>query len=369
MAFLERIQDLSPGSLARFDAIVDVRSPAEFADDHLPGAISLPVLSNVERAEVGTVYKQQSPFLANRIGAALVARNIAGHLDGCLASRPKSWRPLIYCWRGGMRSNAMATILSSVGWPVGVVDGGYRRWRRETSSELEADGPVWPVVLIDGETGSGKTALLAHLAQRGAQVIDLEGLAAHRGSAFGGFADLSQPPQRLFESQLWTALRQFDGAQPIYVEAEMARVGARRLPRRLWFSMRAAPRIEIAAPVAARATALIASYGDAVSDLALVEGALARLKSQHADETLKLWRDLAAAGDHQAFAETLIREHYDAHYRRARKRLTSEAVLHIALARVDASELARAADLILSDTARFRASDSTPSRAHPIAQR
>ncbi len=366
MAFLERISDLSPASLGRFDAVIDVRSPAEFADDHLPCAMNLPVLSNAERAQVGILYKQESPFLANRIGGAIVARNIATHLDGALADRPKSWRPLIYCWRGGMRSNAMATILSSVGWPVGVVDGGYRTWRREVTRELEGEA-LWPIVLIDGETGAGKTALLKHLAARGAQVIDLEGLAAHRGSAFGDFPDVMQPPQRLFESALWNELRTFDFAKPIFVEAESARVGARRLPRRLWFSMRAAPRVEISAPIEARAEALLAAYPDAVHDVARVEASLAKLKGQYADETLKGWLALAAVGDHQAFAQTLIAQHYDARYQRARKRLTAEPLVRIDLSRVDESELARAAELILANAEGLKAAGSTRQAERPIA--
>ena len=235
MPYLETVTDLSPDNLARYDAIIDVRSPAEFADDHMPGAISLPVLSNAERAEVGTIYKQESPFRANRVGGALVARNIAIHLETALADKPKSWRPLVYCWRGGMRSNAMATILSSVGWPTGVVKGGYRTWRREVVEGLDCDEPLLPVHLIDGQTGTGKTALLHALAEQGGQVLDLEGLANHRGSAFGD-VDGAQPAQRMFETEIWDQLRRMDLSKPVFVEAESALVGRRRVPRRLWRS-------------------------------------------------------------------------------------------------------------------------------------
>ena len=149
MPYLETVTDISPENLSRYDAIIDVRSPAEFEDDHMPGAITLPVLSNAERARVGTIYKQESPFRANRIGGALVARNIAHHLETALADQPKSWRPLVYCWRGGMRSNAMATILSSVGWPSGVVKGGYKTWRREVVTGLDHEDRLLPIRLID----------------------------------------------------------------------------------------------------------------------------------------------------------------------------------------------------------------------------
>ncbi len=348
MPYLERLSDLSPASLARFDAIIDVRSPDEFRDDHLPGAISLPVLSNDERAMVGTIYKQESPFKASRIGAAIVARNIAAHLETSLVEFPKTWRPLIYCWRGGMRSNAMATILSSIGWPVGVIEGGYRTWRREVTAGLDQSPAPLPIVLIDGETGAGKTALLQTLAARGAQVVDLEALACHRGSAFGDWPDQPQPAQRLFESQLWTALRSADLTQPIFVEAESARIGARRVPRRVWLAMRSAPRVALQMPVFARAAALVAAYPDAVADSARVIAALSRLKGQHADETLEAWRALAMAGDHAAFAHALIEAHYDPLYARARKRLSAEPVLRVSLADVSAAELTRAADAILT---------------------
>jgi tRNA 2-selenouridine synthase len=183
MPYLETVTDLGPETLLRFDAIIDVRSPAEFADDHMPGAINLPVLSNAERAKVGTIYKRESPFQANRIGGAIVARNIAEHLETALADMPRGWRPLVYCWRGGMRSNAMATILSSVGWPVGLVKGGYKTWRRDVVQGLDVDTAPLPIILIDGPTGSAKTAILQAIAEQGGQVIDLEGLANHRGSA------------------------------------------------------------------------------------------------------------------------------------------------------------------------------------------
>ena len=180
--------DLSPEARATYDAIIDVRSPAEFAEDHLPGAINLPVLDDAQRAEIGTIYVQTSKFLARRQGAAMVARNIAAHLEGPLAERTGGFRPLVYCWRGGQRSGAMATVMSQVGWPVTRLEGGYQTWRRRVLSRLydpAAHGPDFRCILLDGPTGSGKTAVLGLLAERGVQVLDLEGLAHHRGSLFG----------------------------------------------------------------------------------------------------------------------------------------------------------------------------------------
>ena len=346
MPYLETVTDLGPESLSRFDAIIDVRSPAEFADDHLPGAISLPVLSNDERAVVGTIYKQESPFRANRIGGAIVARNIAQHLDTALADMPRGWRPLVYCWRGGMRSNAMATILSSVGWPVGLVKGGYKTWRREVVGGLELDESPLPVILVDGPTGSGKTAILTEIALQGGQVIDLEGIANHRGSAFGGFDDFPQPAQRLFETVIWDQLRQFDLSRPIYVEAESARVGLRRVPRRLWHSMLAAPRVEIHVPAAARSAFLVSAYGDAVRDSESVARSLDLLKPLHAKETIAEWQTLADSGDHRKLAEVLMLEHYDPLYARSRKRREDTPVQIVELDALSPADIAAAAEAI-----------------------
>ena len=198
--------------LAGFDDIIDVRAPAEYAEDHLPGAINLPVLSDAERARVGTIYKQVSPFDARKLGAALVAANAARHLQGPLADRGGAWQPLVYCWRGGQRSGSFGTILSQIGWRVARVQGGYKAWRSLVVDRVQ-NGPIAaPVIVLDGNTGSAKTAILQRLAQRGHQVIDLEGLANHRGSLFGGHPE-GQPSQKMFEGRLAVALER-SGPRP-----------------------------------------------------------------------------------------------------------------------------------------------------------
>lgn len=348
MPYLETVTDLSPDNFARYDAIIDVRSPAEFADDHLPGAISLPVLSNAERAQVGTIYKQESPFRANRIGGAIVARNIAHHLETALVDKPKSWRPLVYCWRGGMRSNAMATILSSVGWPSGVVKGGYKTWRREVVAGLDHDEAPLPIRLIDGQTGSGKTALLQAIEAAGGQVIDLEGLANHRGSAFGDFGADEQPAQRLFESRIWDRLRRADMSRPVFVEAESALVGKRRVPRRLWHSMLAAPRIEVRVPAPVRADFLVSAYTDIIRDAARLRASLQKLKGLQSKETLEAWQALADAGDFKTLARDLMEQHYDPLYARSRKRREDAPVEVTELNGLEAEDLSEAAQRILA---------------------
>ena len=307
-------------SLAGFDAVIDVRSPAEFAEDHAPGAINLPVLTNEERAQVGTIYVQESRFKARRIGAALIARNVARHLETALADKPGSFHPLVYCWRGGQRSHAMATILSEVGWRTGVLAGGYRTWRRHVTARLYDGELPLRVVLIDGATGSGKTEVLQRLAERGLQVLDLEGLAAHRGSLLGALKDRPQPAQKMFESRLLGLLDGFDPARPVVVEAESSKVGERMVPPALWRRMALAPRIEIAAPAAARAGYLVRTYADIIADRAALDEALRRLPTPPGKKRLAAWGELADAGDFEALALELMELHYDPAYRRSSRK-------------------------------------------------
>ena len=311
---LTSLCDLAP---LGFDMIIDARAPAEFADDHLPGAISLPVLDDGERAQVGTIYKQLSPFSARKIGGALVARNVAAHLEGPLADKTGGWRPLIYCWRGGQRSGSFATILAQVGWRTETLTGGYKSWRRLVVGQLRDTDIASPVLLLDGNTGSGKTELLALLAARGMQVIDLEGLANHRGSLFGGRIG-GQPSQKLFENRLAQALAALDPVRPVVIEAESSKVGDRVLPSRLWAAMSAAPRITIAAPVAARADYLVRSYGDMIADGGVLAATIDKLRLLHATEVIAGWHAMAATGQFRDLAADLMARHYDPRYAKSR---------------------------------------------------
>jgi len=340
---IETVSEITAATLARYGDVIDVRSPAEFALDHVPGAINLPVLDNDQRREVGTLYAQQSKFQASRIGAALVARNIADHLDGPLADKPGSWAPLIYCWRGGNRSGAMATILSRVGWRVGMVEGGYRTYRRGVVRRLYQEAPPLRVVLVAGPTGSGKTVLLGHARALGAQVLDLEALAAHRGSLFGGLKAEAQPSQRLFETRLLQALDTLDPTRPVLVEAESSRIGQISLPPAIWSRMVEAPRIEIAAPAAVRARHIVETYGDITSDLAAIEEALTRLPRHIGREQRDAWRTLATAGAFLDLSEQLIHVHYDPAYRRSEATRTGAVAGRLALDRLDGTALAAAA--------------------------
>ena len=312
---IRRTVDLAPEPRDGFDALIDVRSPAEFALDHIPGAINLPVLDDEQRAAVGTEYVQGSKFLARRTGAALVARNIAAHLEGALGDRDGAFKPLVYCWRGGQRSGAMVTVMDQVGWPVTVLEGGYQTWRRQVKAHLY-DAPLpHRLVLLDGPTGAGKTALLEALASRDVQTLDLEALAAHRGSLFGAMPG-GQPSQKAFETRLHDALSRLDPIRPIVVEAESSKIGARVVPPMLWAAMSAAPVVRIDSPVAVRAARTVRDYADFAADPSAIDTALTRLPRHLSKEAVVAWRALAAAGEIETLAAELIVHHYDPAYRR-----------------------------------------------------
>ena len=306
-----------------FDAVIDVRAPAEFAEDHLPGAINLPVLDDAERARVGTIYKQQSPFLARKIGAALVAKNAARHLEGPLADMPGGWRPLVYCWRGGQRSGSFASILAQVGWRVELVEGGYKAWRRLVVDQVQDRPIAAPVVVLDGNTGSAKTEILARLAGYGLQIIDLEGIANHRGSLFGERPG-GQPSQKAFEGRLAMALALLDPEKPLVVEAESSRIGNLTIPKQLWSAMCAAPRVRIAAPLTARADYLARAYADVTTDPARLFDVITRLRALHPAETIAHWLDLAGNGEFRTLAGELMETHYDPRYEKHRARFAPE---------------------------------------------
>ncbi|MGR3465101.1 tRNA 2-selenouridine(34) synthase MnmH [Limimaricola sp.] len=328
-----------------FDDVIDVRSPAEFAEDHVPGAINLPVLSNAERAEVGTIYKQVSPFDARKIGAAIVSRNAADHIAGPLADREYRWRPLVYCWRGGQRSNSFASILTQIGWRAEVVEGGYQAWRRLVHYALyEAELPH-RLVLLDGFTGTAKTALLPLVEARGGQVLDLEGLANHRGSLLGGDPE-EQPAQKGFESRLAERLARLDPARPVLVEAESSKIGRITLPPALWAVMTQAPRIEITAPIEARAEFLARQYEDVSADPERLSRLLDQLRAHRGHEVVDGWQQLLAEARLVELSAALMVEHYDPAYARSRAAHDPQFAASVTARTLDADGLARAADSI-----------------------
>jgi tRNA 2-selenouridine synthase len=300
--------------LSQFDSLIDVRTEAEFAIDHLPGAISCPVLTNTERVEVGTMDRQQSSFEARRRGAAYVSRNIAMHLETLFHSMPKTWRPLVYCWRGGNRSGAMTHILRSVGWHARQLQGGYRTYRRTILTDLATMPARLSLRVICGTTGSGKSRLLQQLSAQGAQVLDLEALAHHRGSVLGGLPTQPQPSQKMFETRLWSALRSFDPARVVYVESESRKIGELRIPDGLLKLMRESDCVRLEVPLQARIRLLRGEYEHFESDPDALASQLDCLSALHGRQKIAHWKALARDDDWNGVVEQLLLEHYDPAY-------------------------------------------------------
>ncbi|MDO6587134.1 tRNA 2-selenouridine(34) synthase MnmH [Salipiger sp. 1_MG-2023] len=328
-----------------FDTVIDVRSPAEFAEDHVPGAINLPVLDNEERARVGTIYKQQSPFLARKIGAALVFRNASAHIEGPLAHHDGGWRPLIYCWRGGQRSGSFTWMLQQIGWRAEVVEGGYRSWRRLVTRALYDESLPFRFLQLGGYTGTAKTALLPRLAARGVQVIDLEGLARHRGSLLGGMPG-GQPAQKGFETQLVQQLDALDPARPVLVEAESSKIGQLLIPPSIWEGMKTAQWIEVGAPLEARAAYLDAAYDDILSDGARLKAQLTPLRYHRGHALIDSWEAMIDAGERLALCRSLAADHYDPAYEKSMSAMTPDVLERFETPALDDAALEALADRI-----------------------
>ena len=319
-AFMGRNAVATITELAQYDEIIDVRTPAEFALDHLPGATNCPVLSNEERVIVGTLYKQVSPFAARQRGAQFISRNIAQHLEQQFEGKPKNWQPLIYCWRGGMRSGAMVHILRQVGWSAGQLHGGYQAFRRHVVADLETLSPQFRYVVLCGKTGSGKTRLLEALDSMNAQVLDLEKLAEHRGSVLGAIPDQQQPSQKRFETLLWQKLQSFDPRRPVFVEAESRKIGSVSLPITFAAAMQDKGQlITVEAPFAARVKLLIEGYQHFLADPTAIKVLLEHLLSVRGRETITHWQTLADQGAWTTLVEELLEHHYDPSYLRSAK--------------------------------------------------
>ena len=316
---------LYPGSRVDVDALpthpdrIDVRSPAEFDDDHIPGAQNQPVLDDDERARVGALYAV-SPFEARRLGAALVARNIARMLETAFRERPREWNPVIYCWRGGQRSRALAHVLNEVGWRAVQLDGGYRAYRRHVVARLAVEPARYRFRVLCGLTGSGKSPLLNALADTGAQTLDLERIAQHRGSLLGQLPGAVQPSQKKFETGLLAALTVLDPALPVFVEAESRRIGAVQLPDALLERMHQGVRIDVRTSLPHRIALLKSEYGHFLADAALLVERLRPLAPLHGKATFSRWEQMATSGDWDALIAELLEAHYDPLYRRSMAR-------------------------------------------------
>jgi tRNA 2-selenouridine synthase len=337
---------------AGFDDVIDVRSPAEFAEDHLPGALNWPVLDDEERARVGTLYVQTSPLAARKLGAALVARRIAELLLAHVQDQPREWRPLIYCWRGGQRSGSLALVLAQIGFRTAQLQGGYKAFRAYVRDELDALPARHGYRVLCGRTGSGKTRLLQALREAGAQVLDLEGLARHRGSILGALPGLPQPTQKAFDTAVWQALAGFDAARPVFVESESARIGSLRVPEPLLTAMHGRSQcLRIDTDDAARIALLLDDYRVSTLDPEPLCRLLDGLVELRGRERVGRWQALARGGQWPQLVAALMAEHYDPLYERSMRRSYPglAAAPAIRLQRGDAAELAATAAALMQD--------------------
>ena len=308
------------GQLHEFDTVIDARSESEFDEDHLPGAINWPTLNNDERREIGTLYKQVNAFEAKKRGAAIAARNIAGHIDREVIDKPKDWKPLAYCWRGGKRSGSLSLILSEIGFRVTLLEGGYKAFR----AAVVADIPRWASSLqfrvICGTTGSGKTRLLQALSAQGAQVVDLEALANHRSSVLGAIPGLPQPTQKRFDTLVWDALRHLDPTRPVFIESESKKVGNVAVPVSLIEAMRQSPCLNLVLPDAERVALLMEDYDFFVQDAEHFCNRLEVLTEFRGKAVVDGWTSQVRAGQIEPVVQELLTQHYDPVYLQSMRR-------------------------------------------------
>ncbi len=236
--------------------VVDVRSPGEFLQGHIPGAVNIPLFSDEERAEVGTTYKQVSQEDALLLGLELVGPKMADFVRQAKALAPEK-EVLVHCWRGGMRSGSFGWLLETAGMKVGTLVGGYKAFRDEVFSGFEVPQNI---VILGGKTGSGKTEILQQLRELGEQVIDLEGLAHHKGSSYGAIGQLPQPSTEHFENCIYAQWRQLDPTRRVWVEDESRTVGRCLIPEKIWEQMQAAPLVLVDMDKAVRIERLVREY-------------------------------------------------------------------------------------------------------------
>lgn len=316
---------------SQYSEVIDVRTPAEFAEDHIPGAINLCVLDNQQRIEVGTLYKQVSAFDAKKVGAAMMSRNIADWLDQHFSSKDKDYRPLVYCWRGGQRSEGMATILSRINWDTHLLKGGYKNYRNQVIETLQTQSAGLNLRVVSGLTGSGKTVLLERLKTMGEQVIDLEGLANHRGSLLGHHPDTPQPSQKYFESLLAKKISELDSSRVTWIEAESNKIGNLHCPTDLWQNMKQSAAVHLQVELTDRVQFLLGDYDYFVQSPELVAPKLQFLRKTRGTAVVNRWEELLSQGHTAEFVEDILLNHYDVGYSKsiAKNRKETRDLLHM----------------------------------------
>ena len=300
--------------LKSFDDIIDVRSPNEYQEDHIPNSTNLPVLNNLERKEIGTIYKNKSAFIAKKIGASLVSANIANHIKKNLLTKPGNWKVLIYCWRGGQRSKSFATVLSEIGWQVYVLKGGYKTYRSSINKKIYTITKKRKFMIIRGPTGCAKTRILQRLKKIGANTIDLEGIAKHKGSLLGSNPNVNQPSQKLFESQIYIELKKIKEKKLIFIESESSKIGNLYLPSTIISKIEKSPSIEINTDIKSRVSYLIKDYKSFIKTKDSFNKLFAYANVKLGKDIVTAWKVNYNSKDWKKLAYQLIVEYYDPLY-------------------------------------------------------
>lgn len=308
------------GRLASFSAVIDARSEGEYAEDHLPGAVNWPSLNDAERQQVGTQYKQVNAFEAKKQGAAMVARNVAAHIEREVLDKPRDWQPLVYCWRGGKRSGSLALILDQIGFKVALIEGGYKAFRAALVADLPVQVARLKFEVVCGTTGSGKTRFLQALAEQGAQVLDLEALANHRSSVLGLVPGQTQPTQKAFDTRIWAALQALSPDRVVYIESESKKVGNVTVPESLIAAMRQSPCMHLVLEESERVKLLMQDYDFFVKDSAYFCERLDALSEARGPAVVREWQARVQAGDIAGVVQALLVLHYDPVYLQSMQR-------------------------------------------------
>ena len=299
-------------ALLQSHCIIDVRTPLEFIDDHLPGAFNVPILNNEERVEIGTIHKHQGPQQARMRGMELTCGRFASmvhEVAGHAAGRPM----LVYCWRGGLRSLSMAILLEMSGYPVVQLKGGYKAFRGQVTACFEDFIPPTPLIVIHGMTGTGKTTFINGLDRQKWTTIDLEGLACHRGSAFGEVGLVQELSQKRFETLLWDAFRNAPTDRPIVLEGESQRIGKLSLPGNLYSVMGASCKIWCSASLETRVQRLAVEYAKQEYRDPMAT-ALDRIRKKLGGAIHAELAGMLAAWDIEGLGRGLIEHYYDKLY-------------------------------------------------------
>ena len=238
------------------ELVIDVRAPIEFFKGHLPHAINIPLFEDSERAEIGTLYKQQGKDTAVSRGLEIVSPKMVSFVND-VKKLSKNKKVFVYCFRGGMRSNSFAWLMNTSGLDACILQGGYKAFRNYALDNFETKKNI---VLLGGQTGSGKTDILKQLKINGQQIVDLEGLAHHKGSAFGAINEQKQRPQQVFENNLFYEFSQIDAVLPVIIEDESQNIGYNKIPQALWQQMKQAPIIKLSIPFELRVIKLVEDY-------------------------------------------------------------------------------------------------------------